>query len=311
MNSHSQPAATRRQFLRTTTSLLGASALLPGAALAAEGAAAAAAPKRAILKGIMWGTIGPGKTVREKMDAAKAAGFAGVELMSHMKHEDVLAALQATGLKAASVCGSHHWAVPLSHPAEAQREKALEALKQTIRDAKAYGATSILLVPGTVGKNTTYEECWTRSVEQIKKAVPLAEELGVVIAIENVWNEFITDQKEAVRYLDAFNSPWVKWHFDVGNIIYYGDPIEWVKALGPRISRLHIKEYSRDKAMKKGKWEGFNAKFLEGANDWAGIMKALDKHGYTGGWGIAEQGGGGTPAGMKDLADRMDTIFAS
>jgi hexulose-6-phosphate isomerase len=85
-----------------------------------------------------------------------------------------------------------------------------------------------------------------------------------------------------------------------------------VRKLGPRIARLHIKEYSRDLAMRLGdKGKGFNARFLEGANNWKGIMKALRENGYAGEWGIAEQGGGGTPEGLRDLSTRMDRIFAS
>ncbi len=260
----------------------------------------------------MWGTVGVKGNVMEKMKLVKEAGFEGVEPNSHMNQEDVIAALKETGLKAASVCCSTHWNLTLSHPSEETRAKGLEGLKQALRDAKAYGAASILLVPGVVNASVTYEQCWERSIVEIRKAIPLAEECKAVIAIENVWNSFITDHKEAAKYLDEINSPWVKWHFDVGNIIRYGDPLDWVKTLGKRISRLHIKEYSRDLAMKSNKpYEGFNAKFLEGANNWKGIMKALDEVGYEGGWGIAEQGGGGSPEGLKDLAMRMDKIFAS
>jgi hexulose-6-phosphate isomerase len=246
------------------------------------------------------------------MSAAKEAGFAGVEPMSHMAQDEVVNALETTGLKAASVCCSTHWNETLSHPNPGTRERGLEGLKQSLRDAKRYGAGSVLLVPGVVNKQVTYDECWTRSIEQIRKAIPLAEETGVTIAIENVWNDFITQQDEAARYLDEINSPWVKWHFDIGNIIWYGDPIEWINKLGQRIWRLHIKEYSRDRAMKNGdRWKGFNVAFLEGANNWKGIMAALGAMGYPGEWGISEQGGGGSTEGLKDMSARMDKIFAS
>ncbi len=126
---------------------------------------------------------------------------------------------------------------------------------------------SAFLVPGVARSGVTYPQCWDRSIEQIRKAIPLAEELGVKITIENVWNDFITDHKGAVRYLDKISSPWIAWHFDVGNIIWYGDPLDWNPSLGERISRLHIKGYSRDLAMKQGKWAGFNVQFLEGDNN--------------------------------------------
>ena len=262
-------------------------------------------------KAIMWGSLAIKGSVMEKLQAAKEAGFAGVEPMSHMAQDEVVAGLNATGLKAASVCCATHWNETLSHPNPGTRERGLEGLKQALRDAKMYGAGSVLLVPGVVNKQVSYAECWQRSIEQIRKAIPLAEELSVLISIENVWNDFIIKEDEAARYLDEINSPMVQWHFDIGNIIWYGDPIDWVRKLGKRISRLHIKEYSRDLAMRQGeRRHGFSANFLEGANNWKGIIKALNESGYAGEWGIAEQGGGGTREGLKDLSSRMDRIFA-
>ena len=297
----------RRQFVQLAALGAAAAAVTP-ALFSAE---PDANKKLTLKKAIMWGTVGVKGSVLEKMQALKDAGFEGVEPDSHMNQDEVAAALEKTGLKAASVCGIHHWQLTLSHPSENIREQGLDSLKHTLRDAKRYGATSILLVPGTVGTGTTYEQCWQRSIEQIRKAIPVAEECGAVISIENVWNNFITKEDEAARYLDEINSPWVQWHFDVGNIIWYGDPIEWIQKLGKRIRRLHIKEYSRDRAMKQGRGAGFSAKFLEGANNWGGIMKALEKAGYEGEWGIAEQGGGNSFDGLKDLSSRMDKIFAS
>ena len=301
----------RRDFLKLSATVAAATALPPLTLKAAEGATAASRTKRNIKKAIMWGTVGVKGSVLEKMQLVKEAGFEGVEPNGGMDQDEVVKAMDATGLKAASVCCHTHWAKPLSDPNPAARDVGLEGLKLSLRDAKRYGAGSVLLVPGVVRGGVSYEQCWERSIAGIRKAIPLAEELGVVIAIENVWNDFIIKEDEAVRYLEEINSPMVKWHFDIGNIIWYGDPIEWIKKLGKRISRLHIKEYSRDLAMKKGRGAGFGAKFLEGANNWPGIMKALDEAGYEGGWGIAEQGGGDSPEGLKDLSARMDKIFAS
>ena len=299
----------RRSFLRNATCAVAACGL---ASLASRSGGAESNPRqRSIKKAIMWGTVGVKGSVLEKMQMVREAGFEGVEPNSHMNQDEVVEALGKTGLKAASVCCNTHWNLTLSHPSENIREKGLEGLRQSLRDAKRYGAGSVLLVPGVARDGVSYEQCWERSIAQIRKAIPLAQELGVVIAIENVWNDFITKEDEAVRYLDEINSPFVKWHFDIGNIIWYGDPIEWIRKLGKRISRLHIKEYSRDLAMKKGRGAGFSAKFLEGANNWPGIMKALDEAGYEGGWGIAEQGGGSSPDGLKDLSERMDKIFGS
>ena len=102
----------------------------------------------------------------------------------------------------------------------------------------------------------------------------------------------------------------VGWHFDVGNVITFGWPEQWIRILGKRIQKLHIKEYSRKKRDDQGLWKGFDVPFLEGDNNWPAIMRALDEIGYQG-WGIAEQPGGNTPEGLKDLSERMTRIFAS
>lgn len=295
----------RREFLQAGAAIVGAAVLSPSFLAAAD-----APRKRTFKKAIMWETVGVKGSILEKCQAIKAAGFEGVEPSSHMKQDEVVAAMEATGLKAASVCCSTHWNKVASDPNPAVREAGLEGLKQSLSDAKRYGATSVLFVPAVVNKQISYADAWTRSQEVIRQALPLAEELQVSIAIENVWNSFHLSPLEAARYVDDFKSPWVGWHFDCGNICNYGFPDQWIRSLGKRIAKIHIKEFSRKKADKEGKWAGFNVKLLEGDVDWPAVMKALDDIGYTG-WAIAEQGGGGTPEGLKDIADRMDRIFAS
>lgn len=287
--------------------------------LAATGAAGYAAARaagpatREIHKGIMLGTVGGelGKLpVREKFEAIRDAGFEGVEAMSHMDRAEVSAAYAATGLKCASVCGSLHWDKTLTHNSEAVREEGLAALKHTLEDAGVWGAGSILLVPGVCDVNTPYDVAVERAYAGISEAVPLAEKLKVRISIENVWNNLFLSPVEAAWFVDRFHSPWVGWHFDVGNIIHYGWPEQWIHILGKRINRLHIKEYSRAKSDKQGKWAGFDAEYLKGDNNWPAVMRALDDVGYHS-WGIAEQGGAGSPAGLKKLSGEMDRIFAS
>lgn len=267
-------------------------------------------PKRSLKKGIMWATVGVKGSTAEKMRAIKEAGFQGTEMMSHMDQDEVMKARDEVGLIIPSVCGSRHWEKPLTDPDPKVREEGLEALKQTLRDAKRYGASSVLLVPGIVNARISYADAYKRSQEEIRKAVPLAEELGVKIAIENVWNHFLLSPLEAARYVDEFNSPAVGWHFDVGNVIKDGWPEQWVRILGKRIQKLHIKEYSRKKMDTQGPGAGFDVAYLEGDDNWPAVMRALDEIGYNG-WGIAEQGGAGSPEGLADLSNRMTKIFAS
>ena len=294
----------RRTFLHATAVATVAGAITPSFAAESE------AKKRAVKKAIMYAMIGVKGSVMEKFRAVKEAGFEGVEAMGGMSNDEVIEAAKMHGLKIPSVCCHTHWAKPLSDASPETRKVGVQGLETSLRDAKKYGAKSVLLVPAVVNKQVSYADAYKRSQEEIRKVIPLAQELGVVIAIENVWNQFLLSPLESARYVDEFESKFVGWHFDIGNIINYGWPEQWIRILGKRIQQLHIKEYSRKKRDKEGPGAGFRVEFLEGDNDWPAIMKALDEIGYNG-WGIAEQGGGDTPEGLKNLSERMDRIFAS
>ncbi len=266
--------------------------------------------KRNLMTGIMWGSIGVGKTVLEKFEAAKLAGYDGVEVDSHLSRDEVLKAKEATGLKVHSVCDSKHWKLLLSSPDAKIREEGVEALKVALEDARVFGADAVLLVPGRVNDTVSYDECWNRSSEEIGKALPFAEKLKIKIAVENVWNNFLLSPMEAVRYIDQFQSQWVGAYFDCGNILAYGWPEQWIRILGKRIAKIHIKEYSRKIADTQGKSAGFKVKLREGDVNWTAVMTALDEIGYQG-WTSIEMPGGDTPEGLKDLCDRLKIILES
>jgi hexulose-6-phosphate isomerase len=293
----------RRSFLKVTASAAAAAAFVP---------ASHSAPKRNLRKAIMYSTIGVKGTPLEKFRVMKDAGFEGVEPMGAMNREEVLAAFQETGLRAASVCCHIHWVKPLSAPDEATRKIGLDGLLHSLHDAHAYGATSVLLVPGVARNGVTYQQCFDRSIVEIRKAIPVARDLGVKIAIENVGNDFILTPEQAVEYLDAINSEWVGWHFDIGNVGRKGPAAEkWIQVLGKRIVKIHIKDFSTappDPAAKRSA----RPKLLEGGTDWPAVMAALDKAGYSG-WAISEQPGNQAAdlETARDLARRMDRIFVA
>jgi hexulose-6-phosphate isomerase len=171
-------------------------------------------------------------------------------------------------------------------------------------------------VPGGVDDHVTYTQNYERTQEEIKKAVPLAEKLGVVMAIENVWNNFLLSPMEAARYVDEFKSPAVGWHFDVGNVLYIGWPEQWIRILGNRIQKIHIKEFSRKKMNEQGLRKGFNVEYLAGDNNWPAVMKALDRIGYKG-WAIIENACGECKQGaeieayLDKVSRQLDQILAS
>lgn len=294
----------RRQFLKTSTQLAASAwAALRGAATAA------ARPARAWKKAVGIAMIGVPGSLLDRLRAVRECGFDGVELNSpsDLDADELSRALEQTGLAVSEVVDSVHWSQRLTDADESVRKRGREALITAIKDSARYGATSVLLVPGVVDKNVAYDTAWNRSIAEIKQVLPLAEQSKVTITIENVWNDFLLSPLEAAHYVDEFNSPWVGFHFDVGNAVNYGYPEQWIHILGARIKKLHIKEFSRKKRNDEGLWKGFDVELGEGDCDWPAITAALDDVGYRG-WATAEVGGGDV-ARLKDIAARMNRIL--
>ena len=270
---------------------------------------------RTLRKAFMLGCGVDGKTLRDRFQLLRDSGFEGVEVdsPSDVRAEEVLEAAHETGLVVHGVVDSVHWRLPLSHPSAEVRAKGREGLVTALRDAKRFGATSVLLVPGVVDAQQTYEAAYERAHDEIAKALPVAAECGVKIGIENVWNNFLLSPLEARRFVDELGSKWVGWHLDVGNLVLYGWPEQWVRVLGKRICKLHVKEYSRKKCDAEGRWKGFQVELGDGDCNWAVVMKALDDVGYStatpGNWATAEVKGGDATR-MKAVAASLDAIFA-
>jgi hexulose-6-phosphate isomerase len=300
----------RRSFLHDLAFALGVSPF-------ALGLRAAETPRAGrIRKGYMLSAFPAGGRdlpTLEKFQMIKAAGFAGVEPRGLMDQEEVLRARDATALEIPSVVIGSQTRM-LNSPVPSQRAQAIEALRQSLRDAKRYGARAVLTIAGGVDEKTGYAENWDRTQAAIREALPLAAELGVKIAIENVWNNFLLSPIEMAKYIDDFNSPWVAVHFDIGNMMYVGWPEHWIRVLGKRIATLHIKEYSRKKHESEGKRKGFEVDYLEGDNNWKAIMKALGDIGYEG-WAITEPAyrppGVEPAARLKQISEKLDQILAS
>lgn len=299
----------RREFVATSAAVLTAASLH-----AQPTPTPPSKPKRTLKKAVMVGMIAGDGPLEDKLKAAKDAGFDGIEADSPSPGIDpLLAAAAKAGLAVHGMVNSAHWSIPCNVPDPAAAAKALEALQTCLRDAKKAGSSSILLVPGVVNDRLPYDDCWKRSIDLIKRALPLAKDLGVTIAIENVWNGFIMSPLEAARYLDEFNDPLVAWHFDIGNVINFGWPEQWIRILGPRIAKLHIKDFSRKKRDDEGLWKGFAVELGDGDAGWARVMAALDDVGYStdpkGRWATAEVRGG-DPKRLKQISDQMDKLFA-
>jgi L-ribulose-5-phosphate 3-epimerase len=300
------PTSTRRQFLNRA-SLLTAGTLFSGLhrSFAAPDVPDALAGR--IYKTLKIGMIKGGANLTEKFKIAKEAGFKGVEMgFPGNDVAETKKAVAESGLPVdGSVCGEH-WTVRHTSADAATRAKALENLKQALRETHEVGGHSVLLVVGK-GEDGPESEIWARSVENIAKAVPLAAELGVQIVIENVWNQFCYDhagdanQKadKFVKYVDEFRSPWVGMQFDIGNHWKYGSMGDWIRQLGHRVLKLDVKGFSR--AQNKFTPIG------EGDIDYADVRKALREINFHG-WLAAEVAGGDLEY-LKGVSAQMDAAF--
>ena len=262
-----------------------------------------------IWKAVKLGMVEEPISLVEKFRLLKALGYDGVELSSpnDFDRDEVLRARDAAELPIHGVVDSVHWDKTLSDPDARVRAEGLEGLKTALADAEVYGATTVLLVPAVVNEKISYAEAYDRSQAEIRKVLPLAEQYGVKIALENVWNHFLLSPLEFARYIDEFESPWIGAYFDVGNIVNYGWPEQWIRTLGPRILKLDIKEFSREKRNEEGLWEGFRVEIGDGSIDWDVVVAALADIGYSG-WATAEVPGGDRER-LREIAARMDRVL--
>jgi len=222
--------------------------------------------------------------------------------------------LDDAGLQAASVTTGVLWDYPLTSTDPAQRDKGKQAVVRCLEVANQLGATGILVVPGAVeiffnpaAEIVPYDVAMQRVEEVMKELAPVAEKNKVAIGIENVWNKMFLSPLEARDLLDRVGSEYLGWFFDVGNILALGFPEQWIRILGKRIKKVHVKDFRRA----VGTADGF-VDLLEGDVNWPEVVKALKEVGYDD-FLIAEMIPGYTHAPETRLANTslaLDKILA-
>ncbi len=292
--------STRREFLNTLGTTAAAAAMATGGVWPLRQIHAADAASPRLKKAVKFPMIKTGGSIEDKFRLIKSLGFEGVEMdsPSDVNIPEAVSARDKTGIIIHGVVDSRHWEKRFSDPDPAVRAQGLEFARGALRDSKAYGGTTVLLVPGKVTNpdKENFEQVWSRSQEEIRKLIPLADELQQKIAIEVVWNDFITKPEQLVKYVDEFNTPTVGAYFDVSNMIKFGvPPADWIRALGKRMLKLDFKGYSN-----ANKW----VKIGDGDENWPEVLKACDEVGYHG-WATAETGGGDEKE-LRDISERMD-----
>lgn len=241
-----------------------------------------------------------GKSAVEAMRLAKDAGFDGIELTLDAAGDlnpdttdahlgELKTAAREIGIALPSVASSLYWSYSFTSDDPAERQKAHDTALTELRFAKALGADTVLLVPGSVAVEfvpdrpvVPYDTAYDRALAELKKLAPAAEEYGVNIGVENVWNQFLLSPLELRDFLDKVGSPYVGSYFDVGNVMYSGYPEHWIRILGKRIKKVHFKDFRRNPG-------GLNSfvDILSGDVNWPEVMRAFADVGYDG-WAAGE-----------------------
>jgi hexulose-6-phosphate isomerase len=290
----------RRDFIAATPAMFAAPLQ------AAQGGA-----KLPIKKALVFNMLPRNLSILERFQLAREVGFEEVECHTEpdpKRAEEFKAAAEKTGLRIHSVMNMAHWQHPLSASDPSTVGTSVEGMKTSLHNAKLWGAETVLLVPAVVNPQTRYQDAWTRSQEQIRKLIPLAQDLKVVIAVEEVWNKFLLSPIEFARYIDDFKSPWVRAYFDVGNVVLYGYPQDWIRTLGKRIIKLHFKDFSfrQDPTIKKRVADFVNLR--DGEIDWKEIYASLREIGFTGTASVELSGG--NKEYLADVVKRFDLILS-
>ncbi|MBI5093722.1 MAG: sugar phosphate isomerase/epimerase [Candidatus Hydrogenedentes bacterium] len=288
----------RREFLaRSTAAVVGAGVIAAGA-----GAAETATAYPPLPRAIIHSMLPKGLSDPDKFALAKKCGFDGIESqpvadLAQAKTRGDQA--RAAGVPIHSVIYGG-WEALLSDPDSAVVDKGKAAIETALRSAKAMGADNILLVPAKVTAQVRYVEAYERSQKHIRELLPLAEELKIIIAVEEVWNDFLLSPLEFARYVDEFNNPWLRAYFDVGNVVAFGYPQDWIRTLGKRIVKVHLKDFKRETRQ----WPNLR----DGDINWPEVRKAFAEVGYTG--FVTAELSGGDEAYLKDLSQRMTKIVS-
>lgn len=266
---------------------------------------AARAASLPIQKGVVFGMLPKEMTIADRFRLARDTGFPEVECYTTpdaAEAEEIKKGAEAAGVRIHSVMNMAHWKFPLSSGDTAVVDESMKGLETSIRNAHLWGAETVLLVPAVVNAETRYEDAWVRSQVQIRKILPMAAQLKVIIAVENVGNKFLLSPIEFARYVDEFKTPWVRAYFDVGNVLSIGFPQDWILTLNKRIVKLHFKESSLKRV------PGQRLALGEGDIDWKAVASAIKTVGYRG--SATLEMSGGDEAYLRDVSRRFDNILA-
>ena len=199
---------------------------------------------------------------------------------------------------------------PLNHDSAEVRARGVAAINRSVEIATALNCGALLLYPGRLGNGAKldvgYELTWERFTAELKKCIPAAARARVYLNPENVWNKFLVSPLEMRAFVDQFKSPWLQTHFDIGNVMQYGYPQDWILTLGSRIKRVHVKDYKLSARSEQGRF----IDLLAGDVDWKAVMAALVKVGYKGFLSPEIGYDASQPEQLRTVSQQLDRIIS-
>jgi L-ribulose-5-phosphate 3-epimerase len=298
----------RRTFLKLLAVAVGTAGRVSSAYARQTPQPAGSSQSTMIRKAVLISMLPKELSYADRFTLAREAGFEAIEMQTISREEEaaeIREASQKTGLRVHSVMNSDHWRLPLSSSDPEVVNRTVRGMETSLANAALWGADTVLLVPAVVDANTSYQDAWTRSQRVIReRLLPRARDLKVTIAVEEVWNKFLLSPLEFARYVDEFASPWVRAYFDVGNVVIYAFPQDWIRTLGPRIVKIHLKDFNFDRPNGRFTWKALG----EGDIDWPEVRRALADVKYSG--YVTTELPGGDAAYLAEVSRRVDRFLA-
>jgi hexulose-6-phosphate isomerase len=299
----------RRAFLKSIAAATVTGAIRP--VFGAQSSAGQNSASTTIHKSTLISMLPRDLSYADRFTMARDAGFEAVEMQTITKDDEaaeIKEAAKKTGLRIHSVMNMDHWRLPISSSDPEVVSGSVKGMETSLRNAALWGADAVLLVPAVVDAKTSYKDAWTRSQRVIReRLIPMARDLKVIIAVEEVWNKFLLSPMEFAKYVDEFDSPWVKAYFDVGNVVFYAFPQDWIRTLGSRIVKVHLKDFKLDRQNGQFTWPNIG----EGDIDWPEVRRAFADIKYDGYMTTELSRGKGDPAVyLKDVSARLDRFLA-
>ena len=313
----------RREFLKVGTAGIGLGLVSTLPALSAPA-----------FKGKLHKALIVGTPSESNMKPLKEAGFDGVEAGITSPEEAANSRKEANKLGMCISSVLRGWA-EFNSDNKGKVDGSVATTVAALKAAQGYGADAVLLVPCRIDgvampapwdfrvhfddntghltavadkENDKYrpymdahDKAYDMSRAAIQRLIPVAGETGVVIAVENVWNNMFVDPVHLAHFIDSFKSPWVKIYFDIGNHVKYSPPEHWISVLKDRIVKCHVKDFKLNS-------DGHDGRFVDicdGSVNWPVVRKALDDISYCG-WMTIE---GSDDLSLQERSMRLDRII--